>query len=81
MSKTYPKFKLLITPPKHKSLKTFVETIEFTEEMINENRLDSESDAQTIEYMLNEIVSEYQQAFHEVKVFDESQWGYMPPIV
>ena len=81
MSESYPKFKLLITPPKHKSLKTFVETIEFTEEMINENRLDSESDAQTIEYMLNEIVSEYQQTFHQVKVFDESQWGYIPPIV
>ena len=78
MSETYPKFKLLITPPKHKSLKTFVETIEFTEEMINENRLDSESDTQTIEYMLNEIISEYEQTFHQVKVFDESQWSEIP---
>ena len=80
MSETYPKFKLLITPPKHKSLKTFVETIEFTKEMINENRINSESDAQTIEYMLNEIISEYQQTFHQVKVFDESQWGDIPSI-
>ena len=78
MSNKYPSYKLFVTPPKHKSLKSFIETIEFTEEMINENRLVSESDAQTIEYMLNEIISEYEQTFHQVKVFDESQWGEMP---
>ena len=80
MSKIYPRYKLFVTPPKHKSLKSFVETIEFSEEIINENRLDSESDAQTIEYVLNEIISEYKQTFHQVQVFDESQWGEMPPI-
>ena len=74
----YPKYKLLVVPPVVNSSKSFIETIEFNHELINENRLDKESDDEIIQYILNEIISEYEQAFHKVTVFNESEWDNIP---
>ena len=56
------------------------EDVEITQEIIDENKESGESDDQVIQYLLNELISEWEQKWCKVIVFHEDDWHRIPKL-